>query len=372
MSSLRLAAAPALFALALTAVSCADDDDVLPLEDAYRAIVLVTEDGADLTVGDPNLVVPWGIAYGADTPFWVANNGTSTATIYDGDGDVLTDDVLGGPVSIPAPPQPLLAGGLGIGDTGPTGIVHHAGSGFDVSGAPSQFILATTAGTLAGWNPQTEDNQAVIAVDVPGAAYTGLAIDEDTSRLYAASFAEAQVDVYDESFERLQLGDDAFVDPDLPVGFAPFGIHALEGRVYVTYAAQDNDSGELQTGSGRGFVSAFDTGGAFEVRIASEGLLDAPWAVVRAPADFGLFSGALLVGNVGDGRITAFDADGDVLLGQLRLGTGDVLRIDGLRGMTFGNDRDAGEADHLYFTAAPDDPAGGAFGEIAAGEDLVE
>ena len=101
-----------------------------------------------------------------------------------------------------------------------------------------------------------------------------------------------------------------FTDPDLPSGFAPFNIQNLTGHLYVAYAKQDaSNPGEESTGAGLGFVSVFDLNGGFEGRLISDGVLNAPWGLALAPASFGEFAGALLVGNFGDGTINAFDPD---------------------------------------------------------------
>jgi uncharacterized protein (TIGR03118 family) len=63
-------------------------------------------------------------------------------------------------------------------------------------------------------------------------------------------------------------------------------------------------------------VDEFDTNGNLIRRVISDGALDAPWAVALAPAGFGDFGGALLVGNFGDGRINAFDPMTGVFLAR--------------------------------------------------------
>ncbi len=86
---------------------------------------------------DPNLVNPWGIAFGPNRGIWVANNGTGTATVYDGNGKPIPQ---ASPlvVNIPAP---------GGGPAAPTGQVSNATPGFVVSAGgksgPSNFLFST-------------------------------------------------------------------------------------------------------------------------------------------------------------------------------------------------------------------------------------
>ena len=145
-----------------------------------------------------------------------------------------------------------------------------------------------------------------------------------------------------------------FTDPGLPNGFAPFNIQSLGGKIYVTYAMQGSGKDE-QAGPGLGFVSVFDTQGNFLGRVASNGTLNAPWGLAIAPASFGALAGDLLVGNFGDGTINAFNLTSDTFVGQLMGTDGKPLVIDGLWGLTVGNDHSAGSSQRLYFSAGPND-----------------
>src|SRR5262249_27712538 len=123
-------------------------------------------------------------------------------------------------------------------------------------------------------------------------------------------------------------------------------------------------------GQGRGIVDEYTTGGALITRVAQHGHLNAPWGLAMAPDDFGKASGDLLVGNFGDGRITAFEpkAHGKWKLeGQLEGTNGKPVTIDGLWGIGFGNGSGSGDADDLYFAAGPDDEMHGLFGEVSTG-----
>jgi uncharacterized protein (TIGR03118 family) len=336
-------------------------------------LVSDVEGAADHT--DANLVNAWGIAHLPTSPWWVANNETATSTLYDGNGVA----------------QPLVVTVTGAGGpAAPTGMVANPGTAFVVSSGgasgAARFIFASEDGTLSGWNPTvpppvppaTRSTVTVVMATTPGANYKGLAIASTASgeRLYATDFHGAKVDVFDGSFAPV-VAAGAFVDPGLPAGFAPFGIQALSGAIYVTYAKQDAEASDEVAGAHLGYVSAFSTEGAFLGRIASGGKLNAPWGLVLAPeSGFGRASGKLLVGNFGDGRIVAYRLDGEDQSehgGAYLTGSGGPIAIDGLWGIGFGNDAAAGPANTLFFAAGPEDEEHGLFGRIdfvhAHGED---
>ena len=100
--------------------------------------------------------------------------------------------------------------------------------------------------------------------------------------------------------------------------------------------------------------------------------LNAPWGLAMAPATFGGFGGDLLVGNFGNGKISAYQppaAGGTkwTYKGQLRVATGAIIKIDGLWAIAFGNGSAAGPVNDLYFIAGPNDESHGAFGFISVG-----
>ncbi len=312
---------------------------------------------------DPMLVNPWGIAFGPQTAFWVANEGTDTATIYDAQGRSQSA-AIGGPVVMEAP--------LTAQASGPTGVVFNPTGGFRLAGTSrsSVFIFATTGGTILGWNPDIAPTNAVVAVDNSnlGASYTGLTLAETSqgTRLYAADFTLGQVEVYNDAFQPATgLASDAFIDPDLPDNYVPFNVHALGNRIFVMYALQDEkEPDEEVLGSGLGIVNMFDETGEFMGRVASHGDLNAPWGIAEAPSRFGKFGNALLVGNFGDGRITAFDPDDFEELGQLETSRDKPIEIEGLWTLVFGNGGSAGGANELFFSAGIDDEMHGLFGRI--------
>jgi uncharacterized protein (TIGR03118 family) len=308
---------------------------------------------------DPDLVNAWGLAAGPTTPWWVNAADADVAKIYNARGEI----------------QPLAVDVAG----GPTGMVFNGSSDFVVSdgngaSGPSLFLFATESGTIRGWNPAVPmpapSTQSFVVADRSGvdANYKGLAIAStaDGPILYAADFHNARVDMFDGDFNVIS-DSTTFVDPDLPAGFAPFGIQELSGDIFVSYAKQDADAEDEVAGAHLGFVDRFDTSGALVGRVASEGPLNAPWGLAMAPDGFGKFSGDLLVGNFGNGLIHAFRplADGSFeRAGVLRKRNGNPIAIDGLWALAFGNDDDAGSSHTLFFTAGPDDEEHGLFGKI--------
>ena len=151
------------------------------------------------------------------------------------------------------------------------------------------------------------------------AVYKGLAFGTNTQGtfLYATNFRAGSVDVFDTNFQHVTLAG-SFSDPGIMSGFAPFGIANLGGELHVTYAKQNAALHDDVAGPSNGFVDVFDTNGNLVRRAATRGRLNSPWGVAIAPANFGRFSGDLLVGNFGDGRINAIDPTTGEFLDQLR------------------------------------------------------
>jgi uncharacterized protein (TIGR03118 family) len=322
-------------------------------DNSYTVTPLVSDQPGVAPVVDADLVNAWGLAASASSPWWVADNGTSKSTLYNGN----TGQKVALTVNVGT-------------DSGPTGVVFNGGSGFVVTSgansAPARFIFDSEDGLIRGWNPAVDATNAVVspADPVPGAIYKGLAI--SGGMLYAADFHNGLVDVFDGSWGLVNQ----FTDPGLPGGYAPFGIQAIGSRVYVAFAKQDADAEDEIAGQGLGFVDAFDTSGNLVARVAQRGRLNAPWGLALAPADFGRFSGDLLVGNFGDGKINAFEAQANGRFGfrgQLRDGSGHPVAIDGLWALGFGNGGTAGPTNTLFFTAGPDEETHGLFGRITAG-----
>ena len=323
----------------------------------YEQHNLVSDGPVPADFVDPALVNAWGLVASPTSPFWVADNGTGLSTLYNGN----TGAKVALTVTVPGKP---------------TGVVFNGGASFVVTNGtqsgPARFIFASEDGTISGWNPAVPPStQAHVAVDnsASGAVYKGLAIATTAAGdfLYATNFHAGTVDVFDHAFHPVPGG---FTDPDLPAGYAPFGIRTLGGLIYVTYALQDADKEDDVAGEGHGFVDAFDVHGSLVRRVASRGRLNSPWGLAIAPADFGKFGGNLLVGNFGDGKINAFDlgralGQGELQQrGQVLAADGRPIAIDGLWALAFGNGAAAGPANVLFFTAGPLDEAHGLFGRL--------
>jgi uncharacterized protein (TIGR03118 family) len=325
---------------------------------AYNMIPLVSDSSAvSAPLNDPSLVNGWGLSATATSPWWSANNRANNSTLYTGVGSKNATVV-----AVPG---------------GPTGTVANSStSDFPVtqngvSGA-SRFLFDTLGGQILGWTPTVNAANAVVAVDnsSAGAEYTGLATAND--RLYAADFHNGRVDSFDASFKALQL---PFKDPNIAKGYAPFGIQALGGNIYVTYALQDSAKKNAIPKPGSGYVDEFTPDGALVARIASAGNanapLNAPWGLALAPSNFGAYSGDILIGNFGNGRISAYIQRASdqkwVYKGQIRVASGQPITIDGLWAIAFGNGASAGPTNNLYFAAGPASGLHGLFGFIAAG-----
>jgi uncharacterized protein (TIGR03118 family) len=334
------------------------------LSTSYLLHDLVSDQPGVAPITDPNLVNAWGIAVGPAT-MWVSSNEKDLSTIY-------TGDVAGSPFA-KNPLEVNIPGGA------PTGQVFNSTtSDFMVTDgthtAKALFIFASESGAVTGWAPTvplpppSHDAQGGFQAN-DGAIYKGIALANDSVRnanfLYLTDFHNNKVDVLDSTFHKTTLGG-TFTDPQLPSGFAPFNVAAVNGKLYVTYAKQDDDAEDDAAGAGNGFIDVFTTDGVFEKRLVSQGPLNSPWGMAVAPANFGDFSNDLLVGNFGDGRINAFDATTGALLGTLSSSKGHPLVTEGLWGLAFGNGTTAGDTNTLFFTAGPDGESHGLLGKITA------
>ena len=334
----------------------------------YTVTNLVSDGTIPALHTDANLVNAWGLTALPTSPWWVANNGTGTSTLYNGNG-VAQFGTTPLVVSVP--------GAL-------TGAVVNSTSDFVVSAGgasgPARFLFATESGTIRGWNPGVPPGppppptpppstvtELVVDNSAAGSVYKGLAIGSTNGNnfLYANDFVNGKIDVFDKNFQPVDM---PFVDPGLPAGYGPFGIQNIDGHLFVTYAKQSGGNDEV-AGQSLGFVDEFATDGTFETRVATRGQLNAPWGLAMAPANFGRFSGDLLVGNFGDGTINVYAPQTDGTFeprGQLRTADHKALTIDGLWGLGFGNGSGSGATNALFFTAGPDDESHGLFGRIEA------
>lgn len=324
---------------------------------AFQQRNLISDIGGVARITDRNLVNPWGLAAGPSTPLWVADNGTDISTVYSG--------AVNGSIPAIAPLVVSIPGGA------PTGIVYNPTNGFVVhagqASSPARFIFDSEAGQITAWSPNVPPpTQAQPEVTTPDAIYKGLAIADTRkgTRLYAADFHGAKIDVFDSKFAPVNVPG-AFTDSSLPAGYGPFNIQELSGRLYVAYAKQDADAEDEVAGAGLGFVDVFDTRGHLLKRLVSQGHLNAPWGLVLAPRHFGGFGRDLLVGNFGDGLINAYDPKSGHFEGQLTNEDRNPIQIDGLWALHFGNGT-FGTPTGLLFTAGIADEQHGLLGEIVA------
>jgi uncharacterized protein (TIGR03118 family) len=348
---LCLTATASVFGVARSAA--ADDDGTAAPQVRGPAIATtVVVSDQDQGIHDANAVNPWGLAIGPTSPLWVANNGTSTATLYRGGGSAGAAAIVPLVVTVP--------GGA------PTGQAFNGGTAFLVpgNGQPARFLFDTENGDLSVWNGQA-GTMAVSVAHSATAVYKGLTISNSPfgPLLLAANFHDNAVEVYDGQFNKLAVSDFLFRDWSMPPGYAPFNVSAIGDHVFVTYARQDREGHDEVAGEGRGFVDEYTSFGVLIRRFASRGPLNAPWGMAIAPSSFGRFAGSLLVGNFGDGRINAYDLRSGRLLGPLRGPDHRPVVIDGLWGLLDGT-AVAGGTDAVWFSAGNDDEAHGQVGLI--------
>jgi len=297
---------------------------------------------------DSNLVNPWGMAASTTGTIWVSDNGTGVSTLYNQDGTVV-------PLVVQIPTAARNRDGAN-----PTGTVFNDTTFFQVTkngtSASAIFIFVSEDGSISGWNPTLDQTHAIIAVDngtnhgVNSAVYksTTLGVANGDNFLYASNFHTGKVETYDENFH--QVTPNGFVDPNLPAGYAPFGIRNFNGEIFVTYAKQDHAKHDDVACPGCGFVNVFDTSGDFLRRLVSNGNLNAPWGLA-------LVDGELWVGNFGDGLINVYDPTTGTFIETLMRADGTPLQFDGLWDLL-------PLGDGVYFTAGIADEGHGLFGLI--------
>src|SRR6202051_2603047 len=322
----------------------------------YSQTNLVSNTAGAATTTDSQLLNPWGISILPGQDFWIANNNSGTSTLYDPQGkkNALVVTIPGATKN----PNGNCSPGC------PTGTVANGNGSYFGGGS---FIFDTEDGIIANW---TGASTAVVAFDnsASGAVYKGLALLNGTF-LLAANFNSGKVDVYDRNFTPTSLSG-SFTDPNLPVGFAPHGIHVIGNQIYVAFAMQDAAKHDAMPGAGLGQVDIFDANGNFvSTFVAAGGKLNAPWGIVETPSTFGAFPNSVLVGNFGDGTINAFDTTGK-FLGQLADSSNNVLVNPGLWDMVFGGGGPSGDPGTLYLKAGgrnpPNFPAGGSTTSVFA------
>jgi uncharacterized protein (TIGR03118 family) len=317
---------------------------------------------------DAYLLNPWGLSRVnnpnlKENEWWASDNLKGTTTLYYANK---TGSKSLAPLIITIPS----ASGTGLGS--PTGTAYYAGVG--PGPGANNFAFATLDGTISNWNAGTGGTgsgcaschvtTATIKVNnsASGASYQGLTITKNsaTSALtYYAANSNGGVEAYDATkFTAVTFAAGAFTDPHVPTTYSPAGIQAIGGKIYVTYNAI--------AGGGTGYVSVYNTTGKLVQRLQA-GMFNQPWGVVLAPASFGLYSGAILVGNTGSGWIGAYNATNGQFMDFLRDSTGALITIPGLWALSFGNgSAESGPTNVLYFTAGGPNLTTGVFGAITA------
>ena len=369
-----------LVPIALCAIGCAAAAWAQP-PTRYQRTILTSDIPGAAPNTDPVLSNAWGIAFnpsGSGSPFWIADNATGCATLYDGTGvpqPTTTPKPLQVGIPLPGGSIPSTACKPAAPNTttpaAPTGLVFNSTPAFLAGSTQAAFIFDTEDGTISAWAPSL-GTAAVLEVDESkespgGAVFKGLAFGTNggDTFLFATNFRAGTIEVFapgSTGYQRVSLSDGAFTDPNLPPGYAPFGIHNIGGVLFVTYALQNAAKHDDVAGQGHGFVDIWGTDGSLIQRFAQRGQLNSPWGVVRASMAFGDLSGLILVGNFGDGTINAYDNSGS-FVGTVRDASNKPLAIDGLWSLTLGGGKNS-DSNTLYFTAGPDGETNGLFGTI--------
>ena len=344
---------------------------------------------------DPNLVNAWGLTRTSGSTWWVSDNKTGVATLYNGPGTKQSLTVVI-PPAVENEKTPIGS---------PTGLIsNNSKTDFLLApGAPALFIFATLDGTIAGWNPNVAlangatppSTHAVTVVrKTDGSIYRGLTSGFINGQrfLYAANFGTGKIDVFDNAFHAVDLskmqanstdGDGAsddkapFTDNQLPADFVPFNVQAIGEDIVVTYALHEDGQKAETDGPGNGYVDLYNTSGQLLRRFDHGDFLNSPWGVTLAPLDFGRFSHDLLVGQFaggGDtensGVIAAYDLATGKFKGLLQDASGKTLAINGLWALSPSNvspanaDPDEAPAAQIYFTAGPNKATAGLFGYL--------
>ena len=328
---------------------------------AYTVTNIMSDGFVTASVTDPGFIDPWGVSGGKT--LWIDTAATGFSYVTS----------IAGAISFKAIVPP--ASGTGNGQ--PTGTVQNTTTaGFVLSnGAKASFLFATLDGTVSGWNGALSagGNHSLIAINnsSKNAIYTDLALVTNASGtfLLAPNFGQgANVEIYDQTFKPATLAG-SFTDPNIPSGYAPYSIKVLAGQVFVCYMLRTTPpfpagAGPYQEilGTNTGFVSVFDTSGNFVKRVATGGNLNAPWGVAIAPAGFGIYAGDLLIGNFGDGLITAYNPTTYAYLGVVADSTGKPIANPGLWEIFVANG--TGDPTAIYFTAGLSNETHGLFGSI--------
>jgi uncharacterized protein (TIGR03118 family) len=342
-----------------------------PTGGVYQVTNLLSDGSVPANVTDAKFLNPWAIS--ATGTWWISTEASGLNYVVS--STAATVGTVSFKVTVPA------AGTTNPGF--PTGSVTTGGSPATALILPSpnntkaNFLFSTIDGTISGWNGVVGQNGICVVVinnSASGASYNGLALINTATATYilAPNFASGKIEIYDGTFAKTTLPG-TFTDPNLPANYAPYSVHVLNSKVYVAYAVQATPFQKVPVaGNGNGIVDVFDTSGNFTARAVTGGNLNIPWGVAIAPASFGIYGGALLVGNFGNGIINAYDPNSFAYLGQLSDATGKPLVYPTLwellptgtlpSNSTTGS---GGIANSVYFTAGLANQAHGLFGVIS-------
>lgn len=349
-----------LFTLALINTSCKKN----PFEPANPSVGLENFNQVNLVANnasyyasriDTVLQNAWGISFSPTGNIWLSANVTGYSVVYDKMGTQLLS-----PVSIPSPKT--------AGDGAVTGQVFSGSANFLLpNGSPAIFIFATQDGIIAGWNKGKISNAVTKINNSTTASYFGLALASNmgANYIYAANFKQASIDVFDNNWNSVNM---KFTDPNLPAQYSPFNIQKIGDQLYVLYAKVGADGNEIHA-AGLGIVDIFNTDGSFVKRFISNGELNSPWGIAKAPNSFfgkdsSAFNNTILVGNFGDGHINAYNGSG-TFLGPIK-SHGKALVVDGLWAISFAPATATSiNPNWLYFGAGPNYEKDGLFGYIS-------
>lgn len=327
----------------------------------YAQSNLVSDLPGVAQIQDTNLVNSWGVSFSANTPFWISDNNSGLATLYQ-----VTNDASGSPVItreglvVSIPP----GGGQGT----PTGTVFNSLGGFN----GDIFLFVSEDGTISGWRGSLGTSAETLVPGTTNNVYKGMELTTNSDGapiLLAANFRQGTVDEYDSTNFNL-IGQ--FADTNGTAGFAPFGMQTINGTIYVTFAKQDAALHDDVGGRGNGLIDTFDPLTGIFTRFATGtsikngnvSAMDSPWGVAMAPATFGIHAGQLLVGNFKSGTIMCFDPVKGKFKGFLNAVKGGRIKIDGLWALTVGNGTKAGVPETVYFTSGPDSENHGIMGQL--------
>lgn len=340
---------------------------------------------------DPRLLNPWGLTFDPRGNLVVVNNNESfLATSYAPNGDILdfAVNVIPSPTAVVSNHSRCdfrfcLAG------------LNTTAQFCTTTVRPAQYLFATEVGTILAYNNEVDPDNAILVIDrsAAGAVYTGLTLVKFEGRqfIFAADFFNGQIDVFDNQFNFLV----SFTDQTIPADYGPYNLRTFDGLIYATYAKRvvTDEGVDSVTGHDLGYVDIFCPKAVLESkaivqpsgpdnfvflpidallkRLITGDRLNAPYGLEIAPPGYGCFSGALLVGNFGDGRINAYSPRSGKFLGELRNTDETPIVINGLWSISFDDflkprsrKNKCKRSTALFFISGPDGETNGLVGVI--------